>query len=98
MGYSLRSWNYRFTLWLGFNPNTFQVVESHTFLRCSWVCVGYVEDLFKLIFLIQVNVTDVHAGELYMMADDPGEDHNVYELISDNVLTKMANLTNVSGF
>lgn len=59
--------------------------------------VGYVEDLLKL-FLIQVNVTDVHAGELYMMADDPGEDHNVYELISDNVITKMANLTNVSGF
>lgn len=27
MGYSLRSWDYRFTLWLGFNPNTFQVGE-----------------------------------------------------------------------
>lgn len=33
MGYSLRSWDYRFTLWLGFNPNTFQVGESFfTFL------------------------------------------------------------------
>ena len=25
MGYSLRSWDYRYTLWLGFNPETFQV-------------------------------------------------------------------------
>ncbi|CAB1447474.1 unnamed protein product [Pleuronectes platessa] len=49
MGYSLRTWDYRYTLWLGFNPKTFQV-----------------------------NVTDVHAGELYMLADDPGQDKNVY--------------------
>ena len=25
MGYSLRSWDYRYTLWLGFDPNTFKV-------------------------------------------------------------------------
>ena len=25
MGYSLRSWDYRYTLWLGFDPNTFEV-------------------------------------------------------------------------
>lgn len=25
MGYSLRTWDYRYTLWLGFNPKTFQV-------------------------------------------------------------------------
>lgn len=25
MGYSLRSWDYRYTLWLGFDPNTFMV-------------------------------------------------------------------------
>lgn len=44
MGYSVRSWNYRFTLWLGFNPTTFQVVESHTFLSAP----GFVLDgLFK---------------------------------------------------
>ncbi|CAL8264147.1 unnamed protein product [Lota lota] len=49
MGYSLRSWDYRYTLWLGFDPNTFQA-----------------------------NVTDVHAGELYMLADDPFQDHNLY--------------------
>lgn len=32
MGYSMRSWSYRFTLWLGFDPNTFQVggVTSNT--------------------------------------------------------------------
>lgn len=47
---------------------------------------------------MQVNVTDVHAGELYMLADDPGEDNNVYKLISDNVMTKMANITDVSWF
>ncbi|XP_061542367.1 iduronate 2-sulfatase [Phycodurus eques] len=50
MGYSLRSYDYRFTLWLGFDPKTYQV-----------------------------NVSDVHAGELYMLADDPGEDNNVYD-------------------
>ncbi|XP_056457040.1 iduronate 2-sulfatase [Gadus chalcogrammus] len=49
MGYSLRSWDYRYTLWLGFDPNTFKA-----------------------------NVTDVHAGELYMLADDPLQDHNLY--------------------
>ncbi|CAL8358392.1 unnamed protein product [Merluccius merluccius] len=49
MGYSLRSWDYRYTLWLGFDPNTFKA-----------------------------NVTDVHAGELYMLADDPLQDNNLY--------------------
>uniref|UniRef100_A0A3P8WNY8 Iduronate 2-sulfatase n=1 Tax=Cynoglossus semilaevis TaxID=244447 RepID=A0A3P8WNY8_CYNSE len=64
MGYSLRSWDYRYTLWLGFNPKTFQV-----------------------------NVTDVHAGELYMLADDPGEDRNVYsDLDHSGLLRKTAGL------
>ncbi|KAG7278913.1 hypothetical protein CRUP_024922 [Coryphaenoides rupestris] len=49
MGYSLRSWDYRYTLWLGFDPNTFMA-----------------------------NETDVHGGELYMLADDPLQDHNLY--------------------
>ncbi|KAM8733766.1 iduronate 2-sulfatase [Acanthopagrus schlegelii] len=64
MGYSLRSWDYRYTLWLGFNPKTFQV-----------------------------NVSDVHAGELYMLAGDPGQDNNIYS-DSDHsvVMTKMASL------
>lgn len=46
--------------------------------------------------MMQVNVTDVHAGELYMLAEDPNEDNNVYKLISENLMTKMANVTNVS--
>lgn len=50
MGYSLRTLSYRYTLWLGFNPRTFQV-----------------------------NMSDVHAGELYLMDSDPGQDHNIYE-------------------
>lgn len=49
MGYSIRTWDYRYTLWVGFDPASFQV-----------------------------NMSDVHAGELYMLADDPGEDANVY--------------------
>ncbi|KAL0973966.1 hypothetical protein UPYG_G00213620 [Umbra pygmaea] len=49
MGYSLRSWDYRFTLWVGFDPVTFQA-----------------------------NLSDVHAGELYLLEGDPGQDHNVY--------------------
>ncbi|XP_029020588.1 iduronate 2-sulfatase [Betta splendens] len=64
MGYSLRCWDYRYTLWLGFNPKTFQV-----------------------------NVSDIHAGELYMMADDPGEDNNVYDdSVHSIVMTKKSGL------
>ncbi|XP_041654212.1 iduronate 2-sulfatase [Cheilinus undulatus] len=64
MGYSLRSWDYRYTLWLGFNPQTFQV-----------------------------NVSDVHAGELYMTEDDPGQDKNIYSDTDLSVIhRKMAGL------
>ncbi|CAN9514690.1 unnamed protein product [Ophioblennius macclurei] len=49
MGYSMRTWDYRYTLWVGFDPSVFQP-----------------------------NMSDIHAGELYMLADDPGEDTNVY--------------------
>uniref|UniRef100_A0A8C5DBB5 Iduronate 2-sulfatase n=1 Tax=Gouania willdenowi TaxID=441366 RepID=A0A8C5DBB5_GOUWI len=71
MGYSLRTYDYRYTLWLGFNPATFRV-----------------------------NLTDIHAGELYMMADDPTQDHNIYNEIKQSVMMrKMANLPHVSwGF
>ncbi|KAM7389019.1 hypothetical protein PAMP_023019 [Pampus punctatissimus] len=62
MGYSLRSWDYRYTLWLGFNPKTFQV-----------------------------NVSDVHAGELYMLADDPGQNNNIYDEFDHSVMRKMIN-------
>lgn len=49
-----------------------------------------------LTFVVQVDATDVHAGELYVLADDPGEDHNVFKDISDDITAKMANLTDVS--
>lgn len=49
-----------------------------------------------LTFVVQVNATDIHAGELYMLADDPGEDQNVFKNISDNITANMANLTDVS--
>lgn len=41
MGYSLRSWDYRYTLWLGFNPKTFQVCKSHkcTAWKSSLICL-----------------------------------------------------------
>lgn len=64
MGYSTRSWDYRYTLWMGFNPKTFQV-----------------------------NLSDVHAGELYMLEDDPGQDNNVYDGAFQHVMRrKMAAL------
>ncbi|XP_035983410.1 iduronate 2-sulfatase [Fundulus heteroclitus] len=64
MGYSLRNGDYRYTLWLGFNPRSFQV-----------------------------NVSDVHGGELYMLADDPGQDNNIYsDLDHSMVKKKMAGL------
>ncbi|XP_017278589.2 iduronate 2-sulfatase isoform X1 [Kryptolebias marmoratus] len=59
MGYSLRTWDYRYTLWMGFDPQTFQV-----------------------------NLTDVHAGELYMMEDDPGQDTNVYSDFERSLATR----------
>lgn len=64
MGYSLRTWDYRYTLWLGFDPETFQA-----------------------------NVSDVHAGELYMLADDPRQDRNIYaDTFPDVMMRKMAGL------
>lgn len=46
---------------------------------------------------MQPNTSDIHAGEVYMLGDDPGEDHNVYKLIFDKTVAKLANLTDVSG-
>lgn len=42
-------------------------------------------------------MSDVHAGELYMLADDPGQDRNVYK-DSDHsgMMRKMRNLPPVS--
>ncbi|XP_077588827.1 iduronate 2-sulfatase [Stigmatopora nigra] len=57
MGYSLRTNDYRLTLWLSFDPKTYQC-----------------------------NVSDVHAGELYMLSDDPGEDDNVYDEEQHNMI------------
>lgn len=48
---------------------------------------------------IQVNVSDVHAGELYMLAGDPGQDRNIYSNSDHSVvMTKMASLPRVSKF
>lgn len=48
---------------------------------------------------IQVNVSDVHAGELYMLAGDPGQDSNIYSNSDHSVvMTKMASLPRVSKF
>uniref|UniRef100_A0A672YHY7 Iduronate 2-sulfatase n=1 Tax=Sphaeramia orbicularis TaxID=375764 RepID=A0A672YHY7_9TELE len=69
MGYSVRCWYYRYTLWLGFNPKTFQV-----------------------------NLTDVHAGELYMLEGDPGQDRNIYNGTDHTVMIrKLASLSHVSS-
>lgn len=47
----------------------------------------------------QVNVTDVHAGELYMLADDPGQDRNVYsDADHRGIMKKMAHLPHVSSY
>lgn len=49
LGYSVRSSQYRYTLWVGFQPDGFYA-----------------------------NLSDVHASELYLIADDPDQDHNLY--------------------
>ncbi|XP_042566704.1 iduronate 2-sulfatase isoform X2 [Clupea harengus] len=51
LGYSLRCSQYRYTLWVGFQPDRFYA-----------------------------NLSDVHAGELYLLDDDPDQDHNLYGL------------------
>lgn len=48
--------------------------------------------------MVQVNSTDIHAGELYMLADDPGEDHNFFKNISDGIMANIASVTDVSYF
>ncbi|XP_027010497.1 iduronate 2-sulfatase [Tachysurus fulvidraco] len=49
MGYSARTTDFRFTLWVGFDPSRFYA-----------------------------NLSDVHAGELYILSQDPNEDNNIY--------------------
>ncbi|XP_014737027.1 PREDICTED: iduronate 2-sulfatase isoform X2 [Sturnus vulgaris] len=49
MGYSMRTIDYRYTVWVQFDPNNFSA-----------------------------NFEDVHAGELYMMENDPNQDYNIY--------------------
>ncbi len=64
MGYSIRSIDYRYTVWVGFDP-----------IRC------------------QPNMTDIHAGEMYLLAEDPGEDNNMFdELYHATVLRKLGML------
>ncbi|XP_014375868.1 iduronate 2-sulfatase [Alligator sinensis] len=61
MGYSMRTVDYRYTVWVGFNPSTFSA-----------------------------NFQDIHAGELYMVGTDPGQDHNIYNnSLHSNVLKKI---------
>nr|XP_061835647.1 iduronate 2-sulfatase-like isoform X1 [Nerophis lumbriciformis] len=62
MGYSLRSWDYRFTLWVGFDPKTYQA-----------------------------NMSDIHAGELYLLEDDPAQDNNVYNDSDGGVMMRKIN-------
>ncbi|KAK1804275.1 hypothetical protein P4O66_020308 [Electrophorus voltai] len=59
MGYSLRSSDYLYTLWVGFDPKTFRA-----------------------------NMTDVHAGELYFLAEDPGEDHNLFDELNHGMMIR----------
>lgn len=49
MGYSARTTDFRFTLWVGFDSSRFYA-----------------------------NLSDVHAGELYVLSEDPNEDNNLY--------------------
>ncbi|XP_060783362.1 iduronate 2-sulfatase isoform X2 [Neoarius graeffei] len=50
MGYSARSAEFHFTLWVGFDSSRFYA-----------------------------NLSDVHAGELYILSQDPNEDDNIYD-------------------
>lgn len=135
MGYSLRTWDYRYTLWLGFNPKTFQVGD-HKLVphngRLPFISIGLfilprvsalgsawelnVMDasilshnmletersrlnlsVSSIPLSIQVNVSDVHAGELYMSADDPGQDKNIFNNSDySEIMRKTASLPQVS--
>ncbi|KAL2077875.1 hypothetical protein ACEWY4_027379 [Coilia grayii] len=51
LGYSIRSSQYRYTLWVGFQPDNFYA-----------------------------NMSNIHAGELYLLVEDPDQDHNLFGL------------------
>lgn len=55
---------------------------------------SYLLPLAYFLSPVQVNLTDVHARELYMVSSDPGEDHNLYE--GKPTLSKLAELPAVS--
>ncbi|XP_063046596.1 iduronate 2-sulfatase [Engraulis encrasicolus] len=69
LGYSIRSSQYRYTLWVGFQPDRFYA-----------------------------NMSDVHAGELYLLDEDPDQDHNLYglkgyEMFSHGHMGKQSSVT-----
>ena len=43
-------------------------------------------------------MSDVHAGELYMLADDPDEDMNIYTEFSHSVLMRKMDSLPYVGF
>ncbi|XP_066415617.1 iduronate 2-sulfatase [Molothrus aeneus] len=59
MGYSMRAIDFRYTLWVQFDPSNFSA-----------------------------NFKNVHAGELYMMDNDPNQDYNIYNNTSHGWLFK----------
>ncbi|XP_030621222.1 iduronate 2-sulfatase [Chanos chanos] len=61
MGYSVRSNDFRYTLWVTFDPVHFRA-----------------------------NLSDIHAGELYVRSEDPGEDNNIFDDVEHgSVLRKL---------
>uniref|UniRef100_A0A8C9UYK6 Iduronate 2-sulfatase n=2 Tax=Scleropages formosus TaxID=113540 RepID=A0A8C9UYK6_SCLFO len=48
-------------------------VRSHSYRFTVWVTFDPVN--------FTANLTDIHAGELYLLKDDPGQDHNIYNSI-----------------
>ncbi|XP_078403803.1 iduronate 2-sulfatase isoform X1 [Cetorhinus maximus] len=70
MGYSIRSVDYRYTEWVGYNASTFSA-----------------------------NLSDIHAGELYLYRTDPGEDNNLYNNIEfAGVTQKLSTLFKTKHF
>lgn len=65
MGYSLRSWDYRYTLWLGFNPKTFQVRIHSVNIQYHLHSMKIISYLPLSVILLSLNVWGWGWGVVY---------------------------------
>lgn len=76
MGYSLRTNNYRYTIWIGFNRKTFKRCKYTTAPRFIFPIERQQIEITKFIFFLYTRITvwsRIHGEELYDHTIDPHE-------------------------